>query len=157
MSIQDHDGRVIVRLSTVHEWAFKIGIWAGPLCALWLVATVTSHDKILSVHEFRLNSIDHVKGSASISPTQTTTVSVGQTKEEKDTRKEYLTSAEVAEKLEMPIRTVTDWAKRGRFYPQPFKDGNGAYIFAPSFSIVPQNAATGGILPITFNPNDCQE
>lgn len=59
MSIEDSNGREIVRLGTLHAWAFKIGLYAMPLGFAWLVNTISTDHTEIDRHDSRITYLEN--------------------------------------------------------------------------------------------------
>ena len=56
MSINDQDGNEIIRLGTVHAWAFKVALYFAPIFAVWLVVTIIRHDREIAVLQSQIRN-----------------------------------------------------------------------------------------------------
>lgn len=77
---------------------------------------------------------------------QSQSVNVGQSKTAEDlvlTARDYLTTADIAQRENVTERAVTEWINEGRIYPEPVKQGK-AWIIAKNFRIIPNGAEECG-------------
>lgn len=77
---------------------------------------------------------------------QSQSVNVGQAKNEKEqviTARDYLTTADIAQRENVTERAVTEWINEGRIYPEPVKQGK-SWVIAKNFRIVPQDSECCG-------------
>lgn len=78
-------------------------------------------------------------GAHSPAPANTNSVKIG-VAEERQADREYLTVADMAKRLDVSPRTVTEWIAQGRFEPPPAKTDR-AWIFAADSRIQPPTTA----------------
>jgi len=57
-------------------------------------------------------------------------------------QRDYLTTEEVAAREGVAARTVTEWAREGKFTPEPVK-GERAWQFAADYRVLPQEVVSG--------------
>ena len=77
---------------------------------------------------------------------QSQSVNVGQSKDGKEqmlTARDYLTTADIAQREKVTERAVTEWINEGRIYPEPVKQGK-AWVIAKNFRILPSDSECCG-------------
>ena len=138
MSIQEEQGDEIVKLGTVHAWAFKIAIWFAPIFAVWMVTKVMQHDTDIAVLKMQLSLSSSGKGMSQ-------SVNVGDSKAGavETTARTWLTTKEVAAREKIDERTVINFIAAGQIEPPPVKNGK-AWQIAEEFRIVPKDAEDCG-------------
>jgi hypothetical protein len=142
VSITD-DQKEIIRLGTVHSWVFKIVLWGAPVFGLWAVNRIVDHDTQIAVLKMQVQMLSGSGGSVSQN------VNVGHAKDpaaQLASARDYLTTAEVAEKEQVSERTVTQWITEGRLDPPPVKAGK-SWTIAKNVRILPQDTAECGETP----------
>jgi len=80
---------------------------------------------------------------------QSQSVNVGQTKDEAGTlasSRDYLTTADIAQRENVTERAVTEWIAQGRITPKPVKQGK-AWVIAKNFRILPNDSECCGETP----------
>lgn len=90
-----------------------------------------------------------MKSAPSGSAPQPQSVNVGQTKDEAATlasSRDYLTTADIAQRENVTERAVTEWINAGRIQPEPVKQGK-AWVIAKNFRIIPQDSECCGETP----------
>ena len=140
MSIADDEGNEIVKLNTVHAWAFKVAIWFAPIFAIWLVMKVLTHDTDIAVLKMQISMQSGGKGVSQ-------SVNVGESKAgtaEMTTARTWLTTKQVAEREQVDERTVLNYIAAGQIEPAPVKNGK-AWQISEQFRILPKTSETCGI------------
>jgi hypothetical protein len=77
---------------------------------------------------------------------QSQSVNVGQSKDGKEpllTARDYLTTADIAQREKVTERAVTEWINEGRIIPEPIKQGK-SWVIAKNFRIIPQDSECCG-------------
>ena len=77
---------------------------------------------------------------------QQQSVNVGQSASPEDpqlTARDYLTTADIAQRENVTERAVTEWINSGRIQPEPVKQGK-AWIIAKNFRILPNDSECCG-------------
>lgn len=129
MSIIEEDSESVIRLGTIHSWLFKISMWAAPIFFIWAVTAIMRHDTEIAVLKMQISMMQS-GGKGNVSQN----VNVGQTDEAAtelvDDAREYVTTADVAKRMDPPVteRTVIDWIAEGRIEPMPVKQGKAWVI-----------------------------
>lgn len=151
MSIEDNDGTEIVKLGTLHAFAFKILIWIGMLATPAAFVMFWNHGEAIRLHEWRITSLERQTGRSSAGNTNTNIITsdAAKTADSKSGRT-FLTTAEVAKREQVSERTVTDWIASGRIQPAPVKDGKEWQISA-QYRIPPQISALSGTEGVRSN------
>lgn len=139
MSISDHNGETIVKLSVLWEWAFKLWLVVTPICftgffgwGLWVTTSIYSHDRQIAVLQAHGG-----KGGVS----QSVNVGAASSVAKEDDGKHYLSVKDVASRQNPPVseRTVLNWIEQGRLHPMPTKEGK-EWVISESFRILPHFA-----------------
>jgi len=144
MSIEDGEGREIIRLGNIHAAAFKGAIYFAPIFAIWIVTKVLSHDTEIAVLKSQIAYGDKRGVSQS--------VNVGKTDEaatqliQGSPHRDYLTTAEVAAKENVSVREVVDMIATGEIVPLPQKEGR-EYRIAADYRRLRHPAADCGEQP----------
>lgn len=137
MSIDDSNGKSIIRLGTVHEWVFKVSLWVAPIAALWFVQTLLAHDRLLGNHTIQISYIERSLNARGVSQLQNVNVGAADRVAATESARTWLTTAEVAEKEHTSERTVLNWIAQNMIEPPPLKSGK-AWQIAENFRIVPK-------------------
>lgn len=80
--------------------------------------------------------------------TSINTSASGKQDEKPISKREYLTTSEVAEAEDKSVRTITDWIKKGYISPPPI-EGAAGWMISPDYRVLPQFSVSGGKLPQT--------
>jgi len=144
MSIVEEDSNAVIKLGTVHSWIFKISLFFMPVFAVWMVTTVLSHDRDIAVLQMQMTMMERgSKGSVSQN------VNVGKAEaplEELATARDYVTTADIAKRMNVTDRAVIDWISEGRIEPMPVKSGK-SWVIAKNFRILPNDSECCGEIP----------
>jgi hypothetical protein len=150
MSIEDTTSDSVIKLGTLHAWIFKISLMVAPVFALWLVTTILSHDREIAVLKMQIAMMQG-GGKGSVSQN----VNVGQadeaTTELADDARDYVTTADIAQRQGVTERAVIDWIAEGRIDPMPVKSGK-QWVIAKNFRIVPNDSECCGETPNQETP-----
>ena len=148
MSIIDESGQTIMRVGMIHKLlaAAFIGLVSAQTGALllwgtWVTSTVSQHSIDLAVLR------GAARASADSGMSQSVQVGSLLTAEQSTpgTARDYLTTAELAERERVSERAIIEWIAQGRIEPAPIKHGK-VWVIAASCRILPQDAAEFGTL-----------
>lgn len=141
MSIRDHDGTEILKLPGFWATLFKVCMALGVPISMgvlsiivWMFMQIMSLNTRVTLLEFRAGAVVGTGSPLSNS------VSINDAAKGAMHQRDYLTTADVAEREGVSVRTVVDWILKGRIDPEPEKRGK-SYTIAENYRILPQDSA----------------